>query len=489
VKLSAPIKGCLFLAVLGAWLFVPAAARGYIDQAPDKFTLPKLLLEFRSAGLYVVERVNLEQGVIRYKPLEPIQGLAPSESITHTIAVGTQVPPELKRVAVGQKAVLFRDDPYARAVTMIEGTWYLSSWDRSANCARFGGLANPYFECGFCGSVGELVRACKALVRGEEITVRCRPNPKTTQTQWVTTSLREPHKRKVVAGPASAPAAETQPAPAVEVKADGLAGLLERLKAEKPVDRMEAAGAIGRLGPAARPAVAVLTAAFPQEKDPFARRAMIMALGAIGPEARPAVPTLLAAIRDGYGSVDDLVGFEASAALAKVDPNYAATTTLVVAMIKDANPGSRGQAAGLVRLLGIKGEPMMSALLAATRDPTAGVRREALRSIMFLKPDPATVVPPLVAGLEEPDKYWREYVATALAGLGPDARPAIKPLMAAIAKETVPAIKAQQIRALRYIGPAAAEALPMLADLQKDPNGVVRMQADKAIKKIRPDGK
>ena len=37
--------------------------------------------------------------------------------------------------------------------------------------------------------------------------------------------------------------------------------------------------------------------------------------------------------------------------------------------------------------------------------------------------------------------------------------------------------------------PAAAEDLPMLADLKNDPNGVVRMQADKAIKKIRPDGK
>ena len=183
--------------------------------------------------------MDAANGVIRFKPLEPIQGLAPAGAITHTIAAGTQVPPELKRVAVGQKAVLFRDDPYARAVTMIEGTWYVSTWDRSANCARFGAMANPFFECGFCGSVAELVRACKALVRGEEITVRCRVNAKTTQMQWVTTSLREPHKRKVVAGPASAPATETQPAPPVEAKADALPALLERLKAEKPKDRME----------------------------------------------------------------------------------------------------------------------------------------------------------------------------------------------------------------------------------------------------------
>jgi len=129
---------------VGACLAATGAAWAYIDVAAEQFTLPRLLLEFRSAGLYEVERVDLEKGAIRFKPIEHIQGLTPAESISHAVSYDGRVPPELKNVRVGQKAVLFRDDPYARAVTMFEGTWYVSNWDRATGWARLATLANPY---------------------------------------------------------------------------------------------------------------------------------------------------------------------------------------------------------------------------------------------------------------------------------------------------------------------------------------------------------
>jgi len=471
------------LAVLACVCLAAAdAAWAYIDVAPEQFTLPRLLLEFRSAGLYEVERVDLEKGAIRFKPIEHIQGLAPAESINHAIGYDGRVPPEFKNVRVGQKAVLFRDDPYSRAVTMLEGTWYVSNWDRATGWARLATMANPFFECGFCGTVPELVAACKALVRGETIVVRCRRKPKAAETQWVTTSLREPHKRAVVPAPAGSPPDPPKPAPA-----EGLPALVAKLQAEKPEVRMEAAAAIGRLGPQAKAAAPALLAAFPQEKDPFARRAMIVALGAIGPEARQAAPALVAAVRDGYGNVDDLVGFEAMAALVKIDPENTASGRCVIAMLRDKNPEVRSRAAAMVRLLGPAVKSMAPALVEAAKDPHPGVRMEALRSLVALRPEAGLVLPLLTAALGDADKYVRLYAAQGLAGCGPEAKGATKPLIDAVAREKDPDVRSQEIRALRYIGPAAIEALPVLTEALKDPNPQVRTQAEKAIKKIRPD--
>ena len=209
-------------ACVAAWLLGLGAAQGYIDQNPEQFTLPRLLLEFRSAGLFEVERVDLEQGTVRFKPLELFQGHTPPDGVNHLIAFGQRVPPELKDLKVGQKAVLFRDDPWGRAVTMIGGTWYVSSWDRATGWARIARMANVFFECGFCGSVPQLADACRTLLRGEEAVVPCRAKPGAPETQWVACSLREPHKRAVVPPPAGAPeatpAATLAPAPAAPAK-------------------------------------------------------------------------------------------------------------------------------------------------------------------------------------------------------------------------------------------------------------------------------
>ena len=475
-------RGAALTVFVGACLAAAGAAWAYIDLAPEQFTLPRLLLEFRSAGLYEVERVDLEKGAIRFKPIEHIQGLTPTESISHAVGYDGHIPPEFKNVRVGQKAVLFRDDPYARAVTMLEGTWYVSSWDRATGWARLATLANPYFECGFCGTVPELAAACKALVRGETIVVLCRPKPKAAETQWVTTSLREPHKRAVVPAPAGAPADPPKPAPA-----EALPALLEKLRAEKPDVRMEAAAAIGRLGPQAKAAAPALLAAFPQEKDPFARRAMIAALGAIGPEARDAAPALVAAVRDGYGSVDDLVGFEAMAALLKIDPENIASGKYVLEMLHNKSPDVRSRAATMVRLLGPGLKSLAPALAEAVKDKHPGVRMEALRSLVAVRPEPGLVLPLLTAAVADSDKYVRLYAAQGLAGCGPEAKGATKLLIEAVAKEKDPEVRSQEIRALRYIGPAAIEAIPVLTEALKDPNEQVRSQAEKAIKKIRPD--
>ncbi len=507
-------------ACVAAWLVGLGAAQGYIDQNPEQFTLPRLLLEFRSAGLFEVESLDLQEGAVRFKPLELFQGHTPPEGINHLIAFGNRVPPELKDLKVGQKAVLFRDDPWGRAVTMIEGVWYVSSWDRATGWSRIQRIANVFFECGFCGSVPQLAEACRTLLRGEEAVVPCRAKPGAPETQWVVCSLREPHKRAVVPPPAGAPGAAPTPpdappapAPAAPPSAppgatgglpasaapapasspppaapspDALPALLANLRADAPQVRMDAAAAIGRLGPRAKGAGGALLAAFPGEKDPFARRAMIAALGQVGPDAREAVPPLLHAVRDGYGSVDDLVGYEATVALARIDPDGAASVALVAAMLQDKDPEIRRRAAGMVRVLGPGLKALTPAVAAAMKDTDGGVRAEAMRSLAALHPEPGVAVPALTDALADPEKFVRLWASNALATYGADAAPAVKALMAAVAKEPDPHTKGQEIRALRYIGPAAAEAVPLLTEALKDPNEMVRSQADRALKRIQP---
>jgi HEAT repeat protein len=97
------------------------------------------------------------------------------------------------------------------------------------------------------------------------------------------------------------------------------------------------------------------------------------------------------------------------------------------------------------------------------------------------------VLPLLTAAVGDSDKYVRLYAAQGLASCGPEAKGATKLLIEAVAKEKDPEVRSQEIRALRYIGPAAIEAVPVLTEALKDPSAEVRSQAEKAIKKIRPD--
>jgi len=459
-----------------------SSAWAYIDQPAENFTLPRLLLEFRSAGLFEVERVDLEKGAIRFRFLELFQGLAPTDGINHTITFDGRIPPELRNVKVGQKAVLFRDDPYARAVTMLEGTWYVSSWDRSTGWSRISQMANAFFEYGFCGSVPELAEACKTLLKGESVVVRCRKKKDSPETMLVSCSLREPHRRVALTGPGEKPAPSGSAAPQANV-----AALLVTLRSEKADDRRTAATALARLGDQARAAVPALVAAFPQEKDTFARRAMVVALGQIGPGARDAVPSLVVALRDGYSSADDLVGFEASVALAKIDPDGAVTAQLLTAMLRDKNDDVRRRAAGVLRMVGPVLKNAVPVLIEAAKDRHSEVRAEAVRSLAALRPDPGLAVPVLATAVRDSDKYVRQYAATALATFGPEAKGALKALIEAVAAEKDPEARAQEIRALRYMGPAAAEAIPVLTEALKDPSKDVRAQAEKALKRIRPE--
>src|SRR5207302_7485743 len=75
-----------------------------------------------------------------------------------------------------------------------------------------------------------------------------------------------------------------------------LADLVKDLKSDKPNTRARAAESLGRLGPAAAPAVPQLIAAL-GDKVAAVQRESLIALDRIGPAAREAVPALVALLK------------------------------------------------------------------------------------------------------------------------------------------------------------------------------------------------
>ncbi len=76
MKTGAPsfrVKTCICLTCL-ALLLSAAPGTAYIDQNVEALTLPRLLLEFRSVGIFEIARLDLEEGKVQYKLVETVQG-------------------------------------------------------------------------------------------------------------------------------------------------------------------------------------------------------------------------------------------------------------------------------------------------------------------------------------------------------------------------------------------------------------------------------
>jgi len=190
----------LALAAIGMVLtFGVHPAPGYIDGSPERRTLPQILLEFQPVGVFKVDRLDLERGAVRYQRVDWLQGPEITGDVKHAILYGAQVPKELQVIKPGSLAVLFGPDPYGRGLALVEGVWYISTWDRHEGWWRLAGLFDGNLV--FSGSAPELVEAVKRLHRGQDVTVRSLLKRRSTELQWVSYSLREANRKRVVEEP------------------------------------------------------------------------------------------------------------------------------------------------------------------------------------------------------------------------------------------------------------------------------------------------
>ena len=221
----------------------------------EKLTLPRLLLEFRSVGVYRVDHVDAEHAAVRFKLAEALAG-APAETEKQILRLDGKFPPEFAAVREGDPAVLFGPDPYGRGLTFLNDHWCVSNFDGATGWWRIAYTSTHYdFGCAFAGTVPGLIDASRKLLDGEEAPVPCHAKPGRPEVGFALCTLRDPHRRALTGDPpttraAAAPA--THPSTRPAILADRLRGSsVEQLaetvaKGKDPFARRQAAVLLGQ---------------------------------------------------------------------------------------------------------------------------------------------------------------------------------------------------------------------------------------------------
>ena len=194
--------------------------------------------------------------------------------------------------------------------------------------------------------------------------------------------------------------------------------LIDALKDSDVKVREAAALALGRIGPAARPAIKPLIAVLgiPPSPASLDRQASLRALQAIGVNAVPALVEALQqkdrSVRDGAGQV-----------LVQIGPKAKDASPALVALLKDGDEAVGHQAMLVLNAIGADAVP---ALLAGFKDVD---NQKAYLVLGRLHEKGAKAVPDLIQALHDKDPEMRQRAAEALGLIGlaaVDAAPALK---------------------------------------------------------------
>jgi len=229
------------------------------------------------------------------------------------------------------------------------------------------------------------------------------------------------------------------------------AELIDQLKNADPEKRMEAAAALGVLGPAAKPAIPNLVEAL---KDPVAavRMKAIDALMLMGPAAAEAASKIPPFLND----PDELVRVSAVVALPRITAEPSSTVPL------------------LKKALG---------------DNASTVRRSAAIELAMLQAELPAAVPVLREGLDDPIPSRRLEVCIALGKVVPaQERKAIAAIAAAFLQDRNIRTRVEAARALGWLG---AEAVPYLVRILEsaDRERPIYRMAIRSLGRIGPDAK
>lgn len=129
--------------------------------------------------------------------------------------------------------------------------------------------------------------------------------------------------------------------------------------------------------------------------------------------------------------------------------------------------------------------PVLAGLLDARNDAT---RRAAAKGLGRMKTASLPAVPRLADCLAyEKDNETRVAAAEALGEIGPSAAKGAVPALAKAAKDDKwPKVRSASLTALGEIGPAAKEAIPVLREALKDPDGWISLAARNALFRVEP---
>jgi HEAT repeat protein len=242
---------------------------------------------------------------------------------------------------------------------------------------------------------------------------------------------------------------------------------------------------LGEMGPAAKPAVAVLTDAL-SANDKDLEREIILTLSRIGPDARQAVPALLKILEDETSKSRAAAAY----ALASIGAKEAIPLLSTAISRKDDLQLQLIASGALVILEPDNDEQVQMALpqlIGSLDDKWPVVRHEAVVALRLIGPRAKKAVAKLTAGLQDPIPTLRVDYLWALAAIGPDAADAVPEIMNAMA-DNVPSVRYAACFAAGSIGPPASAAVPALEKNLQDRDEFLQFNSAWALARINPRG-
>lgn len=278
--------------------------------------------------------------------------------------------------------------------------------------------------------------------------------------------------------------------------------LIQALKDEDAVVRMNAAGALSRVNhvfrkgeyltqndlkllqaaretgntdPAAKMAVPPLIEAL-GDKDPGVRKQVIFALGEIGAAAKDAVPGLIRALF----TPDKSVQIAAIEALGRMGPTANDSVPALIKLL-EKNPAKYSRIARWDERLRTKVYEYLP-----FSNPT---RESIIETLVNIGPIAAGLsVPALVKDMISDSGFYNRDVIDALGKFGPAARAGVPALIRAL-KSRNSTIRSCAAHSLGNIGSGARQAVPALVKALEDPVSLVAAHAEGALEKINKSKK
>lgn len=255
---------------------------------------------------------------------------------------------------------------------------------------------------------------------------------------------------------------------------DPVPGLLEALTHPFMDVRLEAIGALGRLGPLATDAIPALVRLL-DDPDGLLRRSAARAIGQCGAEA---VPALSAALSHS----DRHVRRQATWALGRLGEKARPAVIKLGQTLSDSDSRTATGAAQALGTLGPIAEPAIPHLIRALSSLNRVLCRLAARALSQIGP-PAMV--PLFEPLFDADPFVRGEAARALNWIEGDLSGAVGALVTVLRIDPSAARRVQAAQALGCLGPRAAAAADALREAQSSSKEKLRQAAMVALRQVQ----
>jgi HEAT repeat protein len=204
---------------------------------------------------------------------------------------------------------------------------------------------------------------------------------------------------------------------------------------------------------------------------------VVPALGRLGPAAKPAIPELILHLDQEQATAVDEI-------LAGLGDDAAATAARAV---RDEKHPRRRACVRFLARVAPKHPATAEALKRTVADKDAGLRSWTVRNVAEMPADAAAVaVPILTAAVNDVEDYVRQGAVAALGKYGPDAKEAV-PGLARLLAAGDPTTRQMACEVLGRIGPGAKAAVPALLVLFEDGAPELREAAVRACGRIGRD--